>query len=60
MAHAMRYATHEDMKLIRRHADVMEAIDKAPPGIIDGRSWAYWNCKMGRYPAPPLPQRNLG
>ncbi len=63
MAYAMRYATHEDMKAIRRHvseADFREALDKAPPGIIDGRSWAYWNSKMGRYPAPPLPERDLG
>jgi len=30
------------------------------PGIIDPRSWAYWNNKMGRYPAPPLPQRTFG
>jgi hypothetical protein len=36
-----------------------EALDKAPPGIIDPRSWAYWNSKMGRYPAPPLPVRKF-
>ncbi len=62
MAYAMRYATHEDMKAIRCHVseeDFREALDKAPPGIIDSRSWAYWNSKMGRYPAPPLPERNL-
>jgi len=63
MAYAMARATHEDMKAIRRFvddADFIEALDKAPPGIIDGRSWAYWNSKMGRYPAPPLPVRHLG
>jgi hypothetical protein len=34
----------------------------SPPfvAIIDPRSWAYWNSKMGRYPAPPLPQRRFG
>jgi hypothetical protein len=36
------------------------ALDRAPPGIIDPRSWAYWNSKMGRYPAPPLPKRRFG
>lgn len=63
MAYAMTYATHEDMKLIRQHVsdqDFCEALDKAPPGIIDPRSWAYWNSKMGRYPAPPMPKRRLG
>jgi hypothetical protein len=63
MAYAMTYATHEDMKAIRRHVsdeDFPEALDRAPPGIVDARSWAYWNLKAGRYPAPPAPERRLG
>jgi hypothetical protein len=63
MAYAMARATHDDMKVIRQHvtdADFREALDNAPPGIIDPRSWAYWNSKFGRYPTPPLPQRCLG
>ncbi len=63
MAYAMARATYEDMKAIRHYvddADFLEALDKAPPGIIDARSWAYWNSKMGRYPAPPLPVRQFG
>jgi hypothetical protein len=62
MAYAMTYARHEDMKVIRQHVsddDFREALDRAPPGIIDPRSWAYWNAKMGRYPAPPLPKRRF-
>jgi len=63
MAYAMKHATHEDMRVLRRYVsdeDFREALDKAPPGIIDPRSWAYWNNKMGRYPAPPLPKRTFG
>jgi hypothetical protein len=63
MAYAMAYATHEDMKVLRRHVsddDFREALDHAPPGIIDPRSWAYWNLKMDRYPPPPLPRRRIG
>lgn len=63
MAYAMTYARHEDMRLIREYVsdeDFREALDRAPPGIIDPRSWAYWNSKMGRYPPPPLPKRNFG
>ncbi len=63
MAYAMALATHEDMKVLRRYvsdADFREALDEAPPGIIDPRSWAYWNSKMGRYPAPPPPKRTFG
>jgi hypothetical protein len=62
MAYAAAYATHDDMKRIRHHisdADFRDALDQAPPGIIDARSWAYWNLKLGRHPAPPLPARNL-
>lgn len=62
LAYAMTYATHEDMQAIRRHvrdAELREALDRAPPGIIDPRSWAYWNAHLGRYPAPPLPQRRF-
>ena len=60
MAHAMAFATHTDMNVLRRYLsdeDFLEALDKAPPGIIDPRSWAYWNSRMGRYPAPPPPRR---
>jgi hypothetical protein len=63
MAYAMTYALPEDMRVIRKYVsddDFREALDKAPPGIIDPRSWAYWNLKMGRYPAPPMPARLFG
>jgi hypothetical protein len=62
MAYAMARATHEDMKVIRRYVSddaFREAIDKAPPGIIDPRSWAYWNSKLGRFPPPPMPKRRF-
>jgi hypothetical protein len=62
LAYAAAYATHEDMERIRSHIsdeDFREALDQAPPGIIDARSWAYWNLKLGRYPARPMPMREL-
>ena len=62
-AYAFARATHEDMKLLRAilsDDDLRDALDNAPPGIIDPRSWSYWNSKLGRYPAPPLPVRRLG
>jgi hypothetical protein len=63
MAYAMAHAMPDDMKIIRRYVsddDFREALDRAPPGIIDPRSWAYWNSKFGRFPPPPLPKRQLG
>lgn len=63
IAYALARATHEDMKILRVHIgddDIRAALDQAPPGIIDPRSWAYWNARMGRYPTPPMPVRRFG
>lgn len=62
MAYAMTYARHKDMRVIRQYVtddEFREAIDRAPPGIVDPRSWAYWNLKLGRFPPPPLPGRKF-
>ena len=62
MAYAMTYALPEDMRFVRKFVsdnDFRDALDHAPPGIIDPRSWAYWNSKMGRYPPPPHPVRRF-
>jgi hypothetical protein len=62
MAYAFARATHEEMKALRSYVDetdLREALDSAPPGVIDPRSWAYWNLRLGRYPAPPMPTRRL-
>jgi hypothetical protein len=62
VAYVMAHATPEDLTVVRRYLsddDFREALDKAPPGIIDPRSWAYWNSRFGRYPAPPMPRRTF-
>ncbi len=62
VAYAMTHGTHEDMKVVRRYLsddDLKEALANAPAGIFDGRSWAYWNLKMGTYPTPPMPVRQF-
>jgi len=43
VAYAMTYGVHEDMEVVRRYLtddDLREALDSAPAGIFDGRSWA--------------------
>ena len=60
MAYFFTYGTVKDIQVVRRYLDLddfREALDRAPPGIIDERSWAYWNTVIGRYPAPPMPRR---
>lgn len=61
LAHVMTYGTPEDLAALRgivsREA-FQEALDRAPPGIFDARSWAYWHLVLaGRTPPPPLPAR---
>jgi hypothetical protein len=60
LAYAMRYALPEDMAVIRQYIDdetFRTALKNVPPGIVDGRSWAYWNARLGLKPALPLPDR---
>ena len=62
LAYLMTYGTTEDVIIGRRHfsdEDFREAIENAPPGILDERSWAYWNVMAGHYPVPPMPRRQL-
>ncbi len=63
IAHVLTYGTHEDVEALRHYVsdeELTEAIENAPPGVFDARSWTYWNLKIGHYPAPPLPERKLG
>ena len=62
LAYLMTYGTVEEIKVVKRYADLddfREALEHAPPGIMDERSWAYWHIKLGRYPVPPMPQRSF-
>ena len=62
LAHLMTYGRPEDIETIRRYLgvdDFRRALEQAPPGIMDARSWNYWNLIVGRIPAPPMPKRKL-
>jgi hypothetical protein len=60
LAHVMVFGTVEDLRALRGivgKEDFREVLERAPPGVFDPRSWAYWNLVCGRHPAPPLPVR---
>jgi hypothetical protein len=62
LAYVMTYGTLQDVAMVRRYVqldDFREALEHAPPGIMDKRSWAYWNAVTGRYPVPPMPRRAI-
>lgn len=61
MAYVMRYGTVEDVIAVREVTGMEgfeEALRHAPPGIIDKRSWAYWNLVCHIQPSLPLPVRS--
>ena len=60
LAYLMTYGMAEEVAVVMRYVspdDFREALEQAPPGIFDERSWNYWNLMMDRYPPPPMPKR---
>jgi len=62
LAHLMTYGTVEDVRVVSAYVssdEFREALEKAPAGVFDARSWAYWNLKFGRsageMPVRPVP-----
>lgn len=62
VAHILTFGSVEDVNALRAQYsddDLREALDAAPAGVFDPRSWAYWNLVVGRYATPPLPKRRF-
>jgi hypothetical protein len=60
LAYLMTYGTAEEVAVVMRYVgleEFREALEHAPPGIFDERSWNYWNLMTDRYPPPPMPTR---
>lgn len=60
LAHVMIYGTIEDLRVVAGvvgEEEFRETLDRAPAGVFDPRSWAYWNLKCRRLPVPTLPVR---
>lgn len=61
-AHILTYGSLDDINALRAQYDeddLRAALDAAPPGIFDVRSWTYWNLVIGRFDAPPMPERRF-
>ena len=64
-AHVLNLGTLEDCAALREQLPdrfLPAVLDAAPPGVLDDRSWAYWNLIAGRdrRVCPPLPTRTFG
>ena len=62
LAYAFANARDSDMRVLRNTLSDNElrfALQHAPPGIIDARSWAYWHLMLDLGEAPELPTRQL-
>ena len=61
-AHILTYGNIKDVNALRAQLsdqDLKEALEKAPSGIYDARSWSYWHLLMGRRTPPPMPVRQI-
>ena len=62
VAYILTHGMPEDVKALRQQLsddEIKQALDEAPPGIYDPRSWAYWNLMVGRFEPPELPKRTF-
>ena len=62
LAHVMTYGTVQDVMTAEKYFtrdDFRHALEHAPPGVFDARSWTYWNTIFNRVPVPEMPRRRL-
>ena len=62
LAQLMTFGTWHDIEEARRYwpeTAFQDALQHAPPGVFDARSWSYWHCVLDLLPIPPLPVRKL-
>ncbi|WP_437325790.1 hypothetical protein [Sorangium sp. So ce381] len=61
LCQVMALGTEEDVTTVRRTMGdpaLLDALEHAPPGVMDPKSWNFWHLFFGRRP-PPLPERPL-
>jgi hypothetical protein len=60
LCRAMVFGTWDDVCLaIEAYGEeaLSAALQSAPPGLFDPRSWHYWHQRFGLLPVPPMPRR---
>jgi hypothetical protein len=62
LCQVMVFGTWDDACFALGHygeATFREALQSAPPGLFDNRSWHYWHHRLHLLPVPPRPQRAI-
>jgi hypothetical protein len=62
LCRVMVFGTWEDICFALDHhgkTAFREALQSAPPGLFDNRSWHYWHHRLQLLPVPPPPQRAI-
>ena len=62
LCQVMTLGTDEDVRVVRRllgDEAMIDALEHAPPGVMDPKSWNFGHLSFGRV-VPPLPVRPLG
>jgi len=62
LVQVMTFGTWQDVLEARRHfgeGAFRDALQHAPPGVFDARSWTYWHHALRLTPVPPLPSRKI-
>ena len=60
LCYLMQYGLTEDVIKVRKFysdSEFKSALTHAYPGILDKRSWSYWNLKIFHDPNRPMPRR---
>ena len=61
-AQVMTFGDWDDVQATRRflgEGALRSALENAPPGVFDNKSWNYWHVFFRIAPIPPLPTRRL-
>lgn len=62
LCQVMVFGTWDDICFVLDHYGedaFRNALQSAPPGLFDKRSWHYWHHRLRVLPVPSLPQRSI-
>jgi hypothetical protein len=62
LCQVMVFGTWDDVSFVFNHYKEVafrDALQSAPPGLFDNRSWHYWHHRLHVLPVPALPQRAI-